>query len=43
MSETSSRLLELLSLLQARRDWYESEAGPDAAPDTVSLALERVT
>src|SRR5947209_13578409 len=44
MSETSSRLLELLSLLQARRDWSGEElsARLEVSARTVRRAVERL-
>src|SRR3954451_6961757 len=44
MSETSSRLLELLSLLQARRDWPGTElAGRlEVSPRTIRRDIDRL-
>jgi len=44
MSETSSRLLELLSLLQARRDWPGAELADrlEVSPRTIRRDMERL-
>src|ERR671934_683280 len=44
MSETSSRLLELLSLLQARRDWPGGELADrlEVSPRTIRRDVERL-
>ena len=44
MSETSSRLLELLALLQGRRDWTGAELSDrlDVTPRTVRRDIERL-
>ena len=44
MSETSSRLLELLSLLQARRDWPGAELAErlEVSPRTIRRDMERL-
>ena len=44
MSETSSRLLELLSLLQARRDWPGNELADrlDVSGRTIRRDIERL-
>src|SRR3954465_12187338 len=44
MSETSSRLLELLSLLQARRDWPGNELADrlDVSARTIRRDMERL-
>jgi predicted DNA-binding transcriptional regulator YafY len=44
MSETSSRLLELLSLLQARRDWPGTELADrlEVSPRTIRRDVERL-
>src|ERR671934_166941 len=44
MSETSSRLLELLSLLQGRRDWPGSELADrlEVSPRTIRRDVERL-
>ena len=44
MTETSSRLLELLSLLQARRDWQAAELADrlEVSPRTIRRDVERL-